>query len=226
MNKRFALAGMLGLALASSAHADLIKVAVNGGFATVDMKDVNAVTDRFAEQDKTAGRDTKRNNKFGSAYFVAAEAGISLLPFIEVGPRIEFLKATPLEYLAEGSGSFQALNIDATLTSFMPGFTTGLDLPLTGLGFQVAGYAGHGYAVANSTYASTTSKSAQQFTGGGFVSQLQAKLKYSLLPLVSFDLMAGMRFAAVGVLSDGSKPSTQSWDFSGINAGGGLTVGF
>jgi hypothetical protein len=225
MTKKILLASLL--ALSTAAHADLIKVAVNGGYATIDMKDVNAVVDDFKKNDDAISRPVKRSNKFGPAFFVAGEAGISLLPFIEVGPRIEYLQATPLEYLSEGAGTFQALNVDASLTSFMLGVTTGLDLPLTGLGFQVAGYAGHGYAVAKSTYSSTTSsKTNTQYTGGGFVSELQAKLKYSLIPLLSFDLVGGMRFASVGVLSDGKNNSTQSWDFSGINAGGGLTLGF
>lgn len=224
MKKQILLAGLM--LMGAGAHADLIKVAVNGGFATVDMKDLNAVTDKFKTSDDTAGMTNKKNTKFGSAYFVAAEAGISLLPFIEIGPRIEYLQATPMEYLAEGTGTFQALKVDANLTSFMLGATTGLDLPLTGLGFQVAGYAGHGYAVASSTYASTFSKSANQFTGGGFVAELEAKLKYSIIPLLSFDLVGGMRFASVGVLNDGGKPTVQSYDFSGINAGAGLTLGF
>jgi hypothetical protein len=227
MNKHLALAGLLAAAVASPAHADLFKVAVNGGYATIDMKDLNQAVDKMKTADEASGMTVKKNNKLGSAYFVAAEAGLSLLPFIEIGPRIEYLQATPLEYLAEGTGSLDSVNMDATLTSFMLGATTGMDLPLTGLGFQVAAYAGHGYAVVKATSAGSGGyRFGSQFTGGGFVAQLEAKLKYSLLPLLSFDLVGGMRFASVGVLDDGGKPTVQSYDFSGINAGAGLTLGF
>jgi hypothetical protein len=190
------------------------------------MKDVNSALDNMKTSDLAAGYTVTKDGRLGSAYFLAAEAGLGLLPFIEVGPRIEYLSASTAEYSAEGPSSSYSVAVDGTLTSFMLGLTTGLDLPLTGLGIQAGAYAGHGYAVARSTYTSGGSSAGQQYTGGGFVAELEAKLKYSILPLLSLDLLGGMRFAAVGVLSDGSKPTVQSYDFSGINAGGGLTLGF
>ena len=67
---------------------------------------------------------------------------------------------------------------------------------------------------------------AAQYTGGGFVAELQAKLKYSLIPLLSFDLLGGFRMANMGKLKDGSAETADPYDFSGINAGAGLTLGF
>lgn len=226
MLKQLALAGLL--ATTAAAHADFIKVAVNGGYATVGMKEINDAIAKGKDADTSAGMTVKKNDSFGSAYFVAGEAGIILMPFVEIGPRVEYLALTPIQYLAEGTGTFDSTKIDASLTSAMLGITAGLDLPLTGLGLQVAAYAGQGFAAASVVSASTSSAaSTETYTGNGFVAEVQGKLKYSIFPLVSLDLLGGVRLANVGLLN-GSKTgaSKQAWDFSGINAGAGLTVGF
>lgn len=225
MLKQLALAGLL--ATTAAAHADFIKVAVNGGYSTIGMKEINDTISKQKDSDTSAGMTVKKNDAFGSAYFVAGEAGIILMPFVEIGPRVEFLGATPLQYLAEGTGTFTSRKYDATLTSAMLGITAGMDLPLTGLGVQVAAYAGQGFAAVNIAYAGTGYAGSDTYSGNGFVAEVQGKLKYSIFPLVSLDLLGGVRLANLGQLKpSGSTNIKESWDFGGINAGGGLTVGF
>jgi hypothetical protein len=198
------------LALAGAAHADLIKVAVNGGYTTVTMAEANASIDKA----KASGATVTGLN---SGWFVAGEAGISLMPFLEIGPRVEYLKTNTGD-ITTPSGK---TTFDGNLTSYMLGVNTGMDLPLTGLGFNAGVYGGYGMAAINSNVAAAGS------TGGAFVGEIQAKLKYSIFPLVSIDLLGGLRFANMGKMKDSAgKDTTDGADFSGLNAGGGLTVGF
>jgi hypothetical protein len=227
MNKPFVLAGLLAAAtLARTAHADLIHVALNGGYSTVTMAEVNDRSDKAKKAYEASGY-TAKNTPLGSGWFVAAEAGLGLMPFLDLGPRVEFLQTNTGETTAEKSGLKIDTTGDATLTSAMLGANIGMDMPLTGLGFSAGLYGGYGYAVAKgSTTVNGVPAGAGQLTGGGFVGELQAKLKYSVIPLVSVDLLAGIRMANVGKLKDGTIESADPYDFSGINAGGGLTIGF
>lgn len=216
MKKQILLAGLMALTVA--AKADLLKVAVNGGYSTVTMADYNAGLDK-AKQASPGSTSTP----YSGGWFVGAEAGLGLMPFLEIGPRVEYLQAGQ----ASLSNSSFKYTLDSTLTSGMLGVNVGMDMPLTGLGFNAGLYGGYGYAVtkaANTPTGGTASGS--QSTGGGFVGELQAKLKYSIIPLVSVDLLAGIRMANMGKLKDGSSEDTYASDFSGFNAGGGLSIGF
>ncbi len=215
MKKQIVLAGLL--ALTAAAHADLIKVAVNGGYSTVTMADWNDAIDKFKAS--TPGSTT---TPYGGGWFIGAEAGLGLMPFLELGPRLEYLQASD----ASVSGSGFKTTLSSTLTSGMLGVSTGMDLPLTGLGFNAGLYGGYGYAVTKNSNVSGGTTAGSQSTGGGFVGELQAKLKYSILPLVSIDLLGGIRMANMGKLKDGSIEDKYVSDFSGFNAGGGLSIGF
>ena len=215
MKKQILLAGLMALGVA--AHADLIKVAVNGGYSTVTMADYNDAIDKF--KSSTPGSTV---TPYSGGWFIGAEAGLGLMPFIELGPRVEYLQASD----AAVSGTGFKTTLSSTLTSGMLGISTGMDMPLTGLGFNAGLYGGYGYAVTkNSTVAGGTTTGSQA-TGGAFVGELQAKLKYSIIPMVSIDLLAGIRMANMGKLKDGSIEDKNVSDFSGFNAGGGLSIGF
>ncbi len=216
MKSSIVLTGLLALSVA--AHADLLKVAVNGGYSTVTMADYNSAIDK-AKQSNSGSTSTP----YGGGWFVGAEAGIGLMPFLELGPRVEYLQASQASL---SSPSFK-YTLDSSLTSFMVGPTVSMDLPLTGLGFNAGAYGGYGYAVTKISNTPTGGTAiGSQSTGGAFVGELEAKLKYSVMPLVSVDLLAGLRFANMGNLKDGDTADKNASDFSGLNAGGGLSIGF
>jgi hypothetical protein len=73
-----ALSCLLGLAGAAS--ASLLDLNVTGGYTTLDMADLNAWL--------PAG-----STKITSGTYVGADAGFSLLPFIKIGPRVEYISA-------------------------------------------------------------------------------------------------------------------------------------
>jgi hypothetical protein len=226
MKKHLILAGILAATVTSSAHADLITVAVNGGYSTVTMADVNDRGDKGKKSLEALGA-TAKYTPLSSGWFVAAEAGLGLLPFLELGPRIEYLQTNQGEMSADFGGIKSSLLADATLSSFMLGANVGVDLPLTGLGFSAGAFGGYGYAVVKNSFSvGGTPAGGNLYSGGAFVGELQAKLKYSIIPLLSAHLMAGIRMANIGQLKDGATTSTESFDFSGINAGGGISLGF
>jgi hypothetical protein len=203
MKKMILSLGLLGLL--SSAHADLVKLNVDGGYTTVTMKDLN---------DSLGAGSTGLNN----GWYVGGEATLGLIPFLEIGPRVE--------YLQTNTGSFGGNSVVGSLTSGMLGVNTHFDLPLTGLGFGAGAFGGYGYATANVTPASGSSFNGALYQGGGFVAEIEARLSYSILPLTSLFLNGAFRFANVGTLKNGTTETGTVFDYSGVNLGGGLSIGF
>lgn len=212
MRKTLALvAALSGLAAAAPA-ADLFKVAVDGGYTTLNMADVNDALAKAAN-----------STPIKSGWFIGAEAGMSLMPFLELGPRVEYLSSNKYE-VKNGAGDVQDSGV-ASLTSLMVGANVKIDLPLTGLGLGIGAFGGYGMANATSDGPASSPK-ATKMTGGAFVGELEAKLGYKIFPLTSFDLMAGMRLANVGKLKDDAGKDTVVFDYTGLNLGAGLTIGF
>jgi hypothetical protein len=203
MKKMILSLGLLGLL--SSAHADLVKVNVDGGYTTVTMKDFN---------DSLGAGSTGLN----SGWYVGGEATLGIIPLLEIGPRVEYLQTNNAS-----AGGYTAA---ANLTSGMLGVNTHFDLPLTGLGFGAGAFGGYGYATSKITPPAGAFSNGQLLTGGGFVGEIEARLSYSFLPLTSLFLNGAFRFANVGTLSDGNSSSPTAYDFSGVNLGGGLSIGF
>ena len=236
MKKQILLAGLL--ALGAAAHADLLRVRALGGITTFTLADVNAALDKSKASYESFGMTEKKNTRASTGYMAGLEVASGLLiplPFVEIAARGEIAGATS-EYLYEGSGQFASNKSDLLLTNGLLGLVVGIDLPLTGLGLGLGAYGGYGYLVDKSTSASqiglSSSASGAQYTGSAFVSELEAKLKYSLIPMVALDIFGGMRFANFASISDGnntlknSKGENLAFDMSGFNAGVGLTVGF
>lgn len=203
MKKMILSLGLLGLL--SSAHADLVKVNVDGGYTTVTMKDFN---------DSLGAGSTGLTN----GWYVGGEATLGLIPLLEIGPRVEYLQTNQAS-----AGGYTA---NANLTSGLLGVNTHFDLPLTGLGFGAGAFGGYGYATNRITPPAGSLSPGQLYTGGSFVAEIEARLSYSILPLTSLFLNGAFRFANVGKLSDGNNTSSTAYDFSGVNLGGGLSIGF
>ncbi len=218
-----------GLAMtAGAAHADMLQVSAFGGYSTFNMGKLNDSLDKNKANSATLTKDTRPT----SGYMAGVEVGSGLLipiPFTLVELRGEL----------DGPGTAEQANssfdykIDSLLTSVMLGLKVSLTPPLSPLGFGVGAYGGYGYAVLKTTSTNGSSlPSGDQYTGGGFVGELEAKLSYKLMPLLSLDLFGGMRFANFASVTDGNNTMKDGnnadlpIDFSGFDGGAGLTLSF
>ena len=216
---------LLGLALgltASSAHA-LIDVNAFGGYATLGMGDINNAIDGFASAN--SGSATHIN----SGFYVGADGTISLLPFLSVGPRLEYLQAGEGKVTIGGN----AATIDANLMKYELGVRAGTSLPLTGLSVSAGLWGGYGMA-SGKVDSSAVGGSAQTGTGGAFVGELEASAKYKLVAGLSLGVDVGYRMASVSTINGSNgqdliqtnSGSNAAWDFSGLKAGLSLGWGF
>lgn len=214
MRKTLILTALLA-GLSAWAHADLINVAVNGGYTTLTLKDYKDAHDLNKAALTTYTLPT-------SGWFVAAEGGVSLFPFLSFGPRLEYLDAS-YEY----GNAFGSQKGDLSLTSALLGVNVNIDLPLTGLGLDAGVYGGYGYAVDKGSYTPAGGMaSTGVYTGSAFVTEIEAKIHYGILPFLKLELLGGMRFGNAGLLGDGVHTTSTNYDFSGLNAGGGISLGF
>ncbi|HXC64517.1 MAG TPA: hypothetical protein VNZ67_09165, partial [bacterium] len=136
------LALALGLA-STQAHA-FVDVSAFGGYATTAMGDVNQTLDNFAKSG-AGGKSVDLT----SGFYVGADAGFTVMPFLKVGPR--------LKYIQDGQGKVTFNNpannatIDADLMMYEVGVSANVDLPLTGLSLQGGLWGGYGMANASVT---------------------------------------------------------------------------
>jgi hypothetical protein len=208
---------MLGLALglaSTQAHA-LVDVSGFGGYATVSMKDVNSA------MDNAGGTDTH----ISSGYYVGADAGITLLPFLKVGPRIEYLQPQ------EGSVTaiFGNATIDTKLMMYDLGVSVDTGLPLTGLSIQGGIWGGYGVSTEVIHQGSISADGA----GTAFVGEIAAQLRYKLGAGLSVGVDLGYLMANVTTVNGANgqalitnNGSAVGFDFSGLHAGGALSWGF
>jgi hypothetical protein len=221
-NTRVLILGLaLGLA-STQAHA-LVDVSAFGGYATVSMKDVNNLVDNFATNN--GGTATDMN----SGFYVGADAGFTVMPFLKVGPRFKYIQS------GQGKVSFanpsNDATIDANLMMYELGVSADTSLPLTGLSLQ--GGIWGGYGMANASVNGGGGGGAQTGTGSSFVGEIAAQLRYKLVAGLSLGLDLGYAMADVStvngsngqsLLSNGS--SAVGFDFSGLNAGGAVSWNF
>jgi hypothetical protein len=208
---------ILGLALglaSSQAHA-LVDVSAFGGYATVSMSDLNKGLDSA----------TPTNTHVSNGFYVGADAGITLLPFLKVGPRLEYLQPN------EGSatGIFGNATIDSKLMMYDLGLSADLSLPLTGLSLQ--GGIWGGYGVCNE--AVNLNGGVSDGSGTSFVGEIAAQLRYKLFMGLSLGADLGYLMANVATVNgaNGQALFTNNgnrvgFDFSGLHAGGALSWGF
>ena len=215
-----ALMLVLALGLASSQAHALVDVSAFGGYAMVAMGDVNKAIDSYGAGGPTHHAD--------SGFYVGADAGITLMPFLKVGPRLKYIQAN------QGTvGSPVAGTIDSNLMMYEVGVSADTSLPLTGL--SVLGGVWGGYGMANAKAAgggnSTTG------TGGAFVGEVGAQLRYKLFMGLSLGVDLAYTLANIqsvkdsngnSVITTDGSPSGPAggFDFSGLNAGGALSWDF
>jgi opacity protein-like surface antigen len=212
---------------AGAAHADLLQVSAFGGYSTFNMSKLNSTLDA----NKASAGDLTKDTRPTSGYMAGVEVGSGLLipiPFTQVELRGEL--DGPGE--AEQTDPNFDYKIDSLLTSVMLGLKVSLTPPLSPLGFGVGAYGGYGYAVLKTSVTGNSQPSADQYTGSGFVGELEAKLSYKIIPLLSLDVFGGMRFANFASVTDGNQTLKDGnnadlpIDFSGVDGGAGLTLSF
>jgi hypothetical protein len=196
------------LGLSGAATASMLDLNVTGGYTTLDMADLNA---------KLPAGSTKIN----SGYYVGADAGFSLMPFLKIGPRVEYLSAN------QGTlkNPLYQETIQPTLTSAELGLSTDWSLPLTGLGISGGVWGGYGWM---KTELSIPGQPSANLSSGNVTGEALVRLKYSIFSPLSVELEGGYRVAKMTELSidKGSALGYPDFDFSGMNLGAGLNLNF
>ena len=215
---------MLGLALglaSSQAHA-LVDVSAFGGYATMAMGDVNGVIDSAAGPGVTT-------TKMTSGFYAGADAGITVMPFLKVGPRLKYLQAGEGKISNGGTAT-----IDANLMEYEVGVTADTSLPLTGLSVLGGLWVGYGMANATVNPGGLFPGSSQNGTGGGFVGELGAQVRYKLFMGLSLGVDLAYNMANIKTVNqsngqtllNNTSGGNAGFDFSGLNAGGALSWDF
>jgi opacity protein-like surface antigen len=236
MNRKLqAIALVAAMGSASSAKA-LIDANVFGGFATVAMGDVNNAIDKGDAANKSAGYSDVTSSKFGNGYYVGADLGISMLPFLKIGPRVEYVQAQASQgYTA--SGLKITNDITAALAPMMLGLSVDAGLPLTGLSLKGGVYGGYGIAKTLSTYKSGSAVIGTTASGGGFVTEVVGEARFGLpiIPFFSIGLDLAYRMANMAEMKDDvtgtvyKKPGSSDslpYDYSGLDVGATLNFNF
>jgi hypothetical protein len=194
---------------------------VSGGYTTVAMGEVN---DRMSA---VTGADV---TKISSGYYIAADAGISVFPFIKLVPRVEYIAANQGAVKTTGSST----TIDTNLVPLELGLATDVSLPLTGLSVRGGVWGGYGMATAMTANTVSGVTITNLYQGNAFTAEVLGALRYDIIPLTSLSLELGYRMANIPKMTD-SAGNTQKkangvddlpFDYSGMNVGLGLSVGF
>jgi hypothetical protein len=218
-----ALAAVLGLA-AVPAKA-FFEANLSGGYTTLKMDDVNAAL---------AAPGSSNATSINSGFYVAADAGIAVFPFLKIVPRVEYVQASQGK-TTFGSGLLATdYTLDANIVPMELGLAVDAGLPLTGLSVRGGLFGGYGMATGMTVakvQGVTTSTTLLQ--GGGFTAEAVADLRYEIFSIVSLGLDAGYRLANMAQMKDTSgnvyKKSNgddMAFDFGGFNIGACLNVGF
>ncbi len=246
MKRMSALAFGLALAcLGGAARADFFDASLWGGYTTVNFNDVNQSADLLNQKYLGGGASVTHST---SGYLVGADASFGLLPFISVGPRVEYIAPGQLSMSYSGSlGNFKATE-DFACVPVMLGARANFGIPFTGLSFNAGAYWGWAWATANEHFTiSTSGNPPADFqvpaTGNGQAAELAAGARYKLAPFTSLVLNLGYRFADIPSMTVGATPSnpyftiasgavqningaTVPFDFGGFQVSGGLNLGF
>lgn len=202
-----ALAGLLSL-VSVPAHA-FFEANVDAGYTTVAMGDLNDLI--------TGSSDTK----FKDGFYISADAGISLLPFLKISPRVAYIQAT--------QAKIGTSTLDASLVPMELGLTADVGAPGTGISIRAGLWGGYGMGMLK-TEGSSVSNNLYQ--GGAFTGEILGSARYKFLPFLSLNLEAGYRLAKIDKMQDGAGKSLNTGskdiavDFSGMNLGGGVTFSF
>lgn len=215
-----ALALILSL-FASVPASAFFEANVAAGYTTLAMGELNELIEKASPTS---------NTQIKSGYYVSADAGVSLLPFLKLAPRVAYIAASQ----GKTSGATTETTIDANLVPMELGLTADLGVPLSGFSARAGVWGGVGMAtLATGTKTNGVLVNSSYYSGNAFTAEALAAARFSIMPFLSLSLEAGYRLANIAKMtsSDGKdfkKNATDaaSVDFSGANFGGGLTFSF
>lgn len=232
------LAAVAALLLPSASALALMDLSAFGGYTTLSMGDINNSLDQVKTNNSSV-TETKIQNGF----YVGADGGFTIFPFVKIGPRVEYVQANP--------GSLDLGSVTNTLNANLlmgeVGITVDSSIPLAGL--SVIGGIWGGYGEANGALTSAGQGAANDGTtngdAGGFVGEVAAQLRYKIVAGLSIGLDLGYRMADIANVDQTSttipnsalnngKPlipqangtTADSFDFSGVNIGGAISFDF
>lgn len=219
------------LAIASLAGAAVTDLSLSAGYSTLNMSDFNASDELDAQALLRSGATSASVTKLSDGIYVALDVPFEINPGYYFGPRIEWIKASQVTAKAVFLGNqYQATN-DLSLFPVQFGFSADLGLSDA---FSLRGgiYGGYGFAKASVKVDNAGAQSSNSASGGGVLGELNAELRWRIIPQLSLGLDLGYRMAVIAAMMDdgsgrtwvksGSK-SAVPLDFSGLNAGISLT---
>jgi len=247
MKKSVLILAAACLALAATARASFVDVNAFGGFTTLTMGDFNGEMDKSAASTLTlipAG-STVETTHVNNGLYIGADAGFAFFPIVKIGPRIEYISAGQAKLVVTTPGSTVTNTIDSSLLMAELGVSSDWGLPLSGLSVSGGLWGGWGMANGSDKYSgfNTPADGTYTLSGSGLTAEAAARLKYSIIPLLSVGLELGYRYAPISKLtadkdlpgqSDGDKKVLQkngstdpvAMDYSGLNVGLGVNLNF
>lgn len=214
---------ILGLALAAfssvPAHA-FFEANVAAGYTMINLADINALM---------VGGTNVTEIKSGT--YLSADAGVSMMPFVKLSPRVVAVFANQGSLTTGGSSK---ATVDSNIVIPELGLAFDLGVPMSGISARAGVWAGYGMATVATMSENSGLKTTSLFQGSGFSAEALAALRYSIVPFLSLSLEAGYRLANMATLKDTAGKDWKNFatnkaigaDFSGANIGGGLTFSF
>ncbi|MES2201695.1 MAG: outer membrane beta-barrel protein [candidate division FCPU426 bacterium] len=230
MKKIIVLMGLLALGRQAEA---IIGASAFGGYTTLSMASVNSEFSKSEKDDKD-NNETTALTPFGSAYYVGAEAGLSLAPFLKAGPRVEYIHGSASYSHTPLLGTANKTTYDAELVPVLLGLSADVALPGTGITLKGGVYGGYGMATLRSTNTNGSTTTNSTSTGANFMGEIAAQVLLRLIPSVHLGLDLGYRMADIAEMKDTKTDTTHKnsngdnlhFDYSGFNIGAAATLLF
>jgi hypothetical protein len=224
---------VLALVLAAGAvraQADILDISGFGGYTSLGMKDVNNTI-----SGPVTGVKQTTTTDISNGYVVGLDLRSGLLipvPFMSVNLRGEYIGGNE----GRSAGTFGPLSVpydikySPSMGDVMLGLSFAVDLPGTGLGLGLGVYGGYGEGALQVSTASGGIVAPDLYTGGGFVGEAEARLKYKIYAVLNVYAFGGMRWADLGSFENPASAkfggSSVNVDFSGATGGGGIDLEF
>lgn len=215
-NHSLSLALIALMAFAATPASAFFEANVSGGYTILNPSAFN---------DVLSGSGATNVTTVNSGYYVAADAGIAVLPFLKFGPRVSAIFANQ----GKSTRGTTTSTVDANIVPLELGLTADVSIPLSGLSGRVGVWGGYGIATLTSDNDNGTAKVGELYQGNCTTAEAVAAIRYSVAPFIALSLEAGYRLANVTRLDNADKLSASkdvAFDFGGTNLGGGLTFSF
>lgn len=212
----------------------VVKIGIDGGYTSVDMKKVN---DEIAKAEKFT--------KFGNGIYGDLKLELGIMPFLNIGPKVGIIYAFPASMESSALSMTMKSNINAMLIPIMGGISASIGIP--GAPFSINGgiYGGYGIAIVTTGSEMGNLRYDVPADGSGFVGDIKAGLEFSMIPFVSGTINLGYRIANIeklkvakdvvvsnitvaekGEVLEDSNGNPLPFDYSGFIAGIGIAIGF